>query len=203
MLIHGSTLYVAVQNLDRKTWKPAAQSWLVLVNIATDTLAGDIPLTGTNPVTDVVYDPSLDRLLVGDEGVVWQIGDGGIEAINPDTGSSEGFIIDENALAGNIGDFAIASATRGYATITTGSFQSVLVAFNPATGVRDPGVIYSAADGFTLWDMALNDRGELYICDRSATAPGVVVVDTANNDAILTPQPINLWLPPFSIVFLH
>ncbi|HUT55279.1 MAG TPA: hypothetical protein VM658_17955 [bacterium] len=201
LLIHGSTLYVAVQNLDRRNWQPSAQSWLVMVNTTTDTLAGDVPLLGKNPSTDVVYDPSLGRILVGDAGVVSAIGDGGIEAIDPATGTSEGFIIDETALGGNIGDFAIASATKGYATVTDASFHSLLVAFDPGTGLRDPAPLYSAASGFTLWDLALNDRGELYLCDRSATAPGIVIIDTST-DTLVTPSPINLWLPPFSIVFL-
>lgn len=201
LLLHGSTLYVAVQNLDRRTWQPAGQSWLVMIAAATDTLAGDVPLLGKNPSTDVVYDPSLGRILVGDQGSVSVIGDGGIEAIDPATETSEGFIIDETALAGNIGNFVIATAARGYATVTDNAFHSQLVAFDPATGTRDPAPLYSAASGFTLWDVAMNDRGELYLCDRSATAPGIVILDTAT-DAIVTPSPVNLWLPPFSIVFL-
>jgi hypothetical protein len=201
LLLHGSTLYVAVQNLDRRTWQPSTQSWLVMVNTTTDTIAGDVPLTGKNPSTDVVYDPSLGRILVGDQGSVSVIGDGGIEAVDPATAASDGYIIDETAIGGNIGDFAVASAARGYATVTDALFHSRLVAFNPSTGVRDPAPLYSAGSGFTLWDVALDDRGELYICDRSADAPGIVILDTAT-DTIAAASPINLWLPPFSIVFL-
>lgn len=202
LLIHGATLYVAIQLLDRSTWTYEARGRLVLINIASDSVAGDIVLTGGNPVTDLFYSPDLDRIVVGEVGDYLVIGDGGIEAINPYTMAAEGFIINETALMGNLADFAIASAGQGYATITDSAFNSVLIAFDPSTGTRDPTPVYSAQVGFSLWDMALNDRGELYLCDRTATAPGIVIVDTLNNDAIVTQEPINLGLPPFSIVFL-
>jgi hypothetical protein len=202
LLLHGSTLYVAVQNLD-KFLQPTGESYLVLVDIATDTIAGEIPLTGTNPVTDVMYSSSLDRILVGNAGWYYTMGDGGIESIDPSTETTEGYIIDDAGLGGELADFDILSATRGYATVSDAAFQSNLIAFDPSSGAAFPGAVYSISTDFTLWDFSINDRGELYLCDRSATAPGIMVFDTLNNDAPLTPQPINLGLPPFSIVFLR
>ena len=205
MLLHGDTLFVAVQMLDRggPIWGVPDHSRLVMIDVATDSVVGDVLLAGSNPVTDLMYSDSLGAIMVGEVGSYFVTGDGGgIEAVDPDTGTSLGFLIDETALGGNLGDFEILSATRGYATITTDDFRSVLVAFNPTTGARDAGVVYASDEGFTLWDIALTDGGLLLVCDRTATAPGVAVIDTRDGDRVVTRPPIYLGLPPFSIALL-
>ncbi len=203
MLLHGRTLYVAVQMMDRSRWEPEGPGKLVLIDTGTDTVAGEVALAGKNPVTDISYSPALDSILVYTAGDHTRVGDGGIEGVRPGAAVSDGYIIDEAALGGNVGDFVIAAQTRGYATITTADFESLLVRFDPSTGARDQGSIYSAASGFSLWDIALSDRLFLYVCDRSAARPGVVVIDTMDNDTVLTPKPIDLGLPPFSITFMR
>jgi len=202
MLLLGDTLYVAVQMMDRRTWRPEGPGVVVMVDTVTDTVVGDITLTGKNPVTDLQYSPDLDRILVATAGSYNSIGDGGIESIDYHAGVSEGYLIDETSLAGNVGDFEVASAIRGYATVTTSGLDSILVGFDPVAGTRDGTPIYSAKSGFALWDIGLADNGDLYICDRNATRPGVIIVDTLSADAVITPEPIDLGFPPFSIVFL-
>jgi hypothetical protein len=194
LLLHGSTLFVAVQTIDRRTWQPEGPGRLVMIDTLTDTVIGDAVLGGANPVTDVAYSPELDLVLVGD---------GGVEMVDPDSGAWLGYMIGETALGGNLGDFEIVGGTRGYATVSARDFASILVAFDPATGVRDPKIIHAAGSGFTLWDLAANDRGELYVSDRSATEPGLIVIDTLSGDRILPPAPASTGLPPFSIVFLR
>jgi hypothetical protein len=208
LLLHGNTLYVALQKLDRiggprNTWPPTDNSLLMMVDTSVDLVAGAIILTGKNPVTDVVYDPLLDRILVGDVGLYFNpANDGGIEAVNPSTYSSEGYLLDEAALAGQIGDFVIAAPDRGYVSVTdNATWTSRLYRFNPSTHLRDPLPLYSSPSDFALGDIALNDRGELYLCDRRATGPGLAIIDTAT-DTLLTPAPISTWLPPFALVFL-
>ncbi len=209
-LMHGATLYVALQKLDRNgdkqnTWPTTDNSLLLMIDTAADLAFGEIILTGKNPVTDVVYDPGLDRILVGDVGMYWPgSGDGGIEAVNPQTAASEGYLIDEAGMGGQLGDFAIVSPTRGYLTVQedlTG--DSNLYGFDPSTGVRDLAPIYSSPDDFAMWEIELNARGELYVCDRNATDPGIAIIDVINADALLTPTPLSTWLPPFSVVFLR
>jgi len=92
---------------------------------------------------------------------------------------------------------------RGYATVSTKDFASILVAFDPATGIREPKPLYNAGSGFTLWDLAADDRGQLWVSDRTATSPGLVVIDTTGGNRILEPFPVLTGLPPFSIVFLR
>jgi len=201
MLLLGNTLMVAVQMMDRSDWSPEGPGRLVMIDTLTDTVAGEITLRFPNPVTDIAYSPSLDAAVVGTLGDHNFIGDGGIEAADPYSGKWLGVLIGETTLGGNIGDFEIAGPTKGYATISDRNFRSSLVRFDPSAGTRSPGAIYTADSGFTLWDVALSDGGKLYVCDRTATRPGVAVVDTLT-DTLATAGPIDLGLPPFSIVFL-
>jgi len=201
LLLLGNTLYVAVQTIDRRVWKPEGPGRLVTIDAATDAVTGAIVLFGANPVTDVIYSDSLGAILVGTAGNQRVTGDGGIEAVDPSSGTALGFVITEDELKGTVSDFVIAGADRGFATVTGEDFRSTLVRFNPATGKRDPAALYAADSGFTLWDLALNDRGEVWLCDRSAARPGLQVFDAATG-ARLTAAPIDTGLPPFSIVFL-
>ncbi len=210
MLLHGESLYVAVQLLDRfapgEKWPPAGESFLVVIDTATDRVVADVLLTGTNPVTDVEYSAELDRILVGCAGKYYESedGGGGIESIDPATAMSEGFVIDEETMGGDIGDFAVASAERAYATIGDLDFRSTLIAFNPSTGTVLNDNVYTSAAGFVLWDIALASNGRLLVCDRNATDPGLVVIDINDSDALLTPGgPIYLGLPPFSIALVE
>jgi hypothetical protein len=50
-------------------------------------------------------------------------------------------------------------------------------------------------------DVALNDRGELYVADRAITQPGLRIF-RASDGTPLTTAPLDLGLPPFAIVFL-
>jgi len=210
LLLHGATLYVAIQKLARNaggqmTWPPTDDSRLLLVDTAVDAVFADIVLTGKNPIAGPVYNPDLGRILVGCVGSYFSFDvDGGVEAIDPAAMISEGYLIDEISMGGQLGDFAIASPGRGYVTITDQfTWQSALYGFDPQTGTRDPAPIYSSPVDFAMWDIELNDRGELFICDRRATDPGIAIIDTLNNDALLTPSRISTFLPPFSLAFLR
>ncbi len=207
MLLRGSTLYVAVQRLDRNAgyqWGTQNNGLLVMIDTDHKSVVGDIELQGKNPVTDVMYSDSLQSIVIGSAGNRYVTGDGGgIEAVDPVSKASQGFLIDETELQGNLGDFAILSETRGYATITTDDLRSRLVAFDPSMGTRESRAIYTTAEEFAMWDMALTPKGLLLICDRNATQPGIVVIDAMDNDRLLTNTPIDLGLPPFSIELLE
>jgi len=207
MLLLGSTLYVAVQRLDRNAgynWDPHETGLLVMIDTDTKSVSGEIELQGKNPVTDVLYSDSLQAIIIGSEGSHFDVGDeGGIEAVDPVSSASLGFLIDETGLGGNLGDFAILSAGRGYATITTNDLRSKLIAFNPTTGQRESQAIYTTNEGYAMWDMALSQKGQLLICDRNATDPGVLVFDVLDQDRLLTKDPIDLGLPPFSITLIE
>jgi len=203
----GDRVFVTVQRVDRQTnWGPVGESFVAVIDMATDGLvdadlasAGMQPLllSGTNPFSDMVRDPGTGNVCVASVGE-WGLSDGGIEMINPSTLQSEGFVFTEAAAQGDITDFVLVSADRGYAIVTDANFHNVLVSFNPQTGVAT-GTVYAPGD-FVLQDIELAPTGALFLSDRTTTKPGIRMYDGVTG-VELTTDPIDVGLPPFDITF--
>jgi DNA-binding beta-propeller fold protein YncE len=209
MLVHGDTVYLALQHLDQfqAFQTPLAPGEIVVIDTLTDTVTAVIPLATPNPFSDLQYTAALPRgprVLVSssnDFGVL----DGGIEAIDPATNTVDaGFILAETAVNGNITFFEVVSATQAYAIVglVDGSFTNALVQFNPSTGE----LISTLATGlpFTL-NFAINNAGELYVgpVDTVSPTPGVRIFDTVSAQEITT-EPLSVGaLPPGWIVMVE
>lgn len=213
MTIVGNHLFIALQRLNRSTsplWTPTDASYAVVVDTATDTIvdtnpaqpgANPIVLTGKNPVTP--WQPYGGLLYIGDEGALGVL-DGGIEKVNPTTLASEGYLVTETALGGEINDFVLGS-TRGY-VMTSDATCDVppnyspcnmhLKTFDSATGGNVQTVFDS--NGFTLAKLTLSQDGSrLFVLDSTITAPGLRIFRTSDNTQ-LTNAPIPTGnLPPF------
>ncbi len=196
-------LFVACQRLTN--FAPSNPSFVVVVDTQTDTVLDvdpsqpgiqAIPLVGRNPTTAFAFDRQGTRLLIGCAGAFGAL-DGGIELLDPVSFESLGYAITEAALGGDVGDVAWKSASHSYALVS-GSSSSELVSWNPQNGTKI-GTPYSVSTGFSLPDCELNDRGELYLCDASFTAPGVLIFSTAN-DALIA-GPLDTDLPPNQVTF--
>src|SRR3989442_8990444 len=110
---------------------------------------------------------------------------------------SLGWAITEEALGGEISELAWYRPDHSYAIVSDLSFNTQLVSWSAASGsklatVDNPG-------GFSLNDLGLDDRGELYVLNGSFTAPGVKVYD-AGTDLVLA-GPLDTGLPPSQITF--
>jgi len=84
--------------------------------------------------------------------------------------------------------------------IVTDPTSSHLVSWDPSTGAK-LGTPFTAS-GFSLPDMELNDRGELYLCRNTFSAqepPGLMVLNAAT-DAVVA-GPLDTGLPPVAITF--
>jgi hypothetical protein len=209
MLVHGDTVYLILQHLDRlqALQPPLAPGEIVAIDTLTDTVAAVIPLATSNPFSDLQYTAALPRgprilvSSVNDFGVL----DGGIEAIDPATNTVDaGFVLAETAVNGNITFFEVVSATQAYAVVglIDGSFTNALIQFNPSTGE----LISTLATGlpFTL-NFAINNAGELYMgpVDTVSPTPGVRIFDTVSAQEITT-APISVGaLPPGWIVMVE
>ncbi|GIX48088.1 MAG: hypothetical protein KatS3mg131_2299 [Candidatus Tectimicrobiota bacterium] len=204
MLVHEGLLYVLLQHLDFTTGFPVrrvAPGEVVVIDPASDSVVDVIPLNGTNPFSFLQFSPEVrgGRLLVssvGDFGVL----DGGIEAIDPATGSVE-FVVTEAALGGDITHFQVISADKGFAVVTDASFLNALVAFNPTTGER-LATLEGPRDDF-MPHFAVNRRGELYlaVADLETPTPEVLVFDTASDAEIARVR--SGALPPVFVLFLE
>ncbi len=206
LAIVGNRLYVAVLRLDRtRSFLPAGRGLVAVVDTVTDTLVDvepatpeidAIPLAGTNPF-GMTVDPASGMLWVWETGSFFVIGDGGIEAIDPTTNRSLGLIATEDALGGTVTGAAPYTTERAFAVVADPDFRNRLVAFSPATGEA---LDTLHASGTLLPDVEVNDRGEVWLADRSLRSPGVRIFDAASGAAIA--GPIDVGLPPFEIVFL-
>ncbi|HTL52879.1 MAG TPA: hypothetical protein VL860_09920, partial [Planctomycetota bacterium] len=199
--LHNGTLYVCIQRLDYiTTFAPVGKSYVVLINTATDAVTGSIPLDFANPASDLKYIPSLDRLAVACPNT-FGTRDGAIQLIDPNSNVLDGTALLETAILGDINDFVIVNATKGYVLYNDASFNLKMQEFNPSTGVP-AGADLFATTGFNISGLALTPAGDqLFVGDRTGANPGVRVFNTAT-DAQITGMPINTGLPPFDIQYV-
>jgi hypothetical protein len=200
MAIIGGRLYVSVQRLDRNTFfTPAGLGSIVVIDTTVDDVIDEIALGAENPfgTTKGLTVDGTDLLV----SMTGQFGenDGGIQRVDTVGGELEPFIITEEELGGDLTDFVIVSNTIGYAVISNPDFSTSLLQFNPSTGTLTRAVLPNA--GF-LADIELNDRGELFVSDRTSANPGVRVFDASDGTEV-TAQPLATGLPPAEIVFVE
>ena len=207
MLMKDGILFVSIQRIDRNNyWMPIGDSYIAVIDAAADTLIDvdpgtpgkqAIPLTASNPFTDLKFDHDGYTILVACAGL-WGVADGGIEMIDPVSMSSQGFMITESSAGGDINEFEILSATKGYMIVATPSFTTDLVPFNPSTG--SVGTPLHSPPGWVFNDIEISPEGELFVADQTETAPGIWIWDTSA-DTLLTSSPKSTGLPPFQICF--
>jgi hypothetical protein len=201
MVLSGTDLYVSLQRLDINTAlrDPAANGALAVIDISTDEVTRSIELTGRNPFA------ATKGLLVHGGGIwIPQAGqfhllDGGIERVDLATGAVSGFLVAESDLGGDVTDLVMVSDRLAYAIVSLPGFKTALVSFDPTTGTLR--ATHYEADGYSLFDIEMNDRGELFLADRSRLGGGLRIFRAADG-AALTSAAIDLRLPPFEIVFL-
>ena len=213
-------VYVTIQRLDRDNWfTPTDKSYIVELDGDKDTVIRAIQLTQVNPSTAPVLDGI--HILVGETGSWFDGEDGGIERINIFTNEAEGFLVSEDDLGGNIVDFDIYHKYFGlkglffsildqyfgitllkrniYAIVSDISYNTKLVSFNLKD--QTSAELFST-DGYQLADLAINDKGGLYLADRTQTAPGIYIFDTKTGEQE-TSSPIDVGnYPPVHIAFL-
>jgi DNA-binding beta-propeller fold protein YncE len=213
-------VYVTIQRLDRDNWfAPTDKSYIVELDGDKDTVIRAIQLTQVNPSTAPILDGI--HILVGETGSWFDGEDGGIERINIFTNEAEGFIISEADLGGNIVDFDIYNKYSGlkglilslldhhlgimllkrniYAIVSDMSFNTSLMSFNLK---EQTSTELFSTEGYQLADLAINDKGGLYLADRTSTSPGIRIFDTKTGEQE-TSTPIDVGdYPPVHITFL-
>jgi hypothetical protein len=204
MALVGPYLFVACQRLTN--FMPSIFSVVVVIDTRTDAIIDVSPatpgvqpilLTGRNPVTDFIYEPATNSLLIGCAGSFGAL-DGGIERIDVATLRSQGFVITEATLGGDIGDIAWNGPDHSYAVVSDASFNASVVAWSTAGSLVGSGPVY-APGGFSVPDIEVNGRNELYVCDNNFSTPGVRVFRTGADTPLA--GPLNTGLPPSQIAF--
>ncbi|MCP4546496.1 MAG: hypothetical protein GY835_08540 [bacterium] len=202
-VVIGDYAYVAIGRLNRDYyWSPVGDSYLAVIDLDDNTLvdvdprqAGvqAIPLQATNPAWEIIAGPDgmIYCSCVGNYG----LNDGGIERVNPHTWRSEGLVIDEAALGGDVNDFRIVDAGSAFVVVSDSGYNTHFKHFNLATGGQVTTV--EAGVGYAFTDMEIDGSGDLYLCDRSYGNEGLRVYDAATGD--LLKAAFSLGLPPYDI----
>ena len=206
MLIRNGLVYVALQHIDftQSLLPKVANGEVVVINPATDSIVTVITLQGRNPVSELQYSPTLNRILVSSVGNFAVIDGGGIEMINPDTNTVDAQLaVSEATMGGDITAFVLVSRTKGFAIVSDANFANSLVTFNPSTGQR-LNTILGPLDVFVP-HLAINSRNEIYlaVADARTPTPGLRIFD-AVTDRELTTTPLNVGrLPPAWTLFIE
>jgi hypothetical protein len=209
MVIVNGKLYVSLERLNQNnSFSADNDSYVVVIDTNTDQIVDADPVTpgvqpivleGRNPFGRLIYLPSTDRIYVVDSGTFSTAdGFGGIEAINPNTNTTDGIIMTDNVFGGPLGTFAILSDTVAYITVFDASFNNFVVPFNLST--MTVGTALTGIGSGFIAGMTFDSNGFLYVPDRDTVNPGIQVFDTSTN--LKVEGPINTGLPPFEIAFV-
>ncbi len=209
MVIVDGKLFVTLQRLDRNNFFAASNSsYMVVIDTATDQIIDvddttpeidAIILEGRNPFGRIAYLSTTDRIYVSNASN-FSIADeyGGIEAINPNTNTTDGIILTDNELGGPLGVMAILNETTAYITVFDESFNNLVVPFDFSARTVDTAL---ACIGTSfIPSLAFDHNDMLYIADQDTNNPGIQVFDPSTNEKI--EGPISTGLPPSGIAFI-
>jgi hypothetical protein len=193
----GGRIYVSCQRLDRNAGFTPGDAVLVVIDIASDVVVGDIALSAANPNSVIV---AGDRIIVaGSAGFGDRLG--GIEIVDTRSGTSTGLVVTEEALGGDLSSLVLRTSNSGFAVVLDENFANSVVPVNLATG--SVGTPLEGLSGGFIAAMAI-DGNRLLIGDQGSfgdpTSAGLKIYD-ATTGALLV-GPIDTGLPPSSIVVL-
>jgi hypothetical protein len=204
MLRIGTEVFVSVQRLDRNNFfRPATNGALIVIDTTTDSVVEKIDLTITNPFTEtkgITYDEKTGRILVGGPGTLFSdLGDGGIEAVDPIARASAGVLLSGTELGGDLMDFTMLGSRRGFAVVADASFEASVVEFDVDRGVLADALLTSAQN---LSDVEALADGTLWVVDRNCFDPGIRVF-RVSDAAEITSEPVYPGLTPFTLDFVR
>jgi len=213
MEIVDGKLFVTLSNIDHTTWEPVGPGKVAVIDVAADTLIDVDPATGgiqpivlqcSNPYSELRYSTERGELIVACLGS-WGVLDGGVEVIDPFALESNGVVISEADLGGDVTDALIWGGGKGYGVVLDSApwpdNYARLVSFNATSGtVIDTLAAQTSGVGSSMAGIEINTRGELYLCDRDAVSPGIRIFDASTDTEI---DMIDVGLPPYDIAFVQ
>lgn len=202
----GPLAFVSLQRVDRNGgFVPTDTALVAVIDTRTDQVVDCDPaapgvqaihLPRTNPVTDFAFDRTTSRLLLGCAGFYGAL-DGGIVAIDAASLTSSEVLATDAQLGGDCNDLVWLSPTQAYVIVSTPSFVTKLVRWNPESGAVGPTLFDPGA--FWLSDVESDGAGELWLCDSRFVGGAVRRFSTATDLAV--GAPIVCTLPPQVLVF--
>ena len=151
MAVFENKVFVSVQRLNRNNfYSPTGTSYLAVIDINTDTFVDTdavtpgvqpITLTTPNPFSEIQFDPYTARLYLSSVGF-FGLNDGGVVTIDPVGLVAEPIAFGEAAAGGDIVDVEIVDHETAYAIVSTPTFVTDLIKYNPTLGTKDA-TVYS------------------------------------------------------------
>ena len=193
----GGNAYVSCQRLDREASFAPGDAFLVVIDIASDAIVGDILLSASNPNSVVV---AGEQIIVS---TVAGFGDreGGIVIVDTRSGTSTGIAISEQQLGGDLSALALRTSNAGFAVMLDENFANFVVPVNLSTGVI--GAPLEGLSGGFIATVAI-DGNRLLIGDHGSfsdpLSAGLKIYDATTGS--LLAGPIDTGLPPISIVVI-
>ncbi len=208
LALYGNYLFAACQRLDRDSgFVPTDVSVIAVVDVMTDQVvdvdantAGvqGIVMAGKNPAGAVQRG---NKWFLSTVNTFGDLTDGGIEVIDLANLRSEGVVLGEMVLGGNLGSLAMVSDDEGYVVVTDASFVNVVKRFG--LGMRSVSSPLDGLSGGYVPSLGVFG-GRLYVLDQGSfvdpASAGVRVYDV-KTDALVA-GPINTGLPPSGIAFV-
>src|SRR5262245_7643010 len=198
MLVRSGLVYVELRH-------EVANGEVAVIDATNDRIITVLQLHGKNPVSELQFSPTLNRILVSSVGD-FTVNDGGIDAINPDTNTVDpDFVVKEANMRGDITAFVLVSRTKGFAVVRDMSSANSLVTFNPSTGQRLRSDSVVGPLPVPVPHVAINSHNEVYlaVADTQTLTPGLRIFD-AITDREITTTPLNVGsLPPAFTLFIE
>ncbi len=208
LALYGNHLFAACQRLDRDNgWVPTDVSVIAVVDVLTDQVvdvdantAGvqGIVMTSKNPAGAVLRG---NKWFLSAVNTFDDLTDGGIEVIDLANLRSDGVVLGEMALGGNLSSMAMVSDDEGYVVVLDASFVNVVKRFG--LGMQSVSAGLSGLSGGFVPSLGVFG-GRLYVLDGGSfvdpTSAGVKVYDVKTDQPIA--GPISTGLLPASIAFV-
>ncbi len=208
LALYGNYLFAACQRLDRDNgFVPTDVSVIAVVDVLTDQVVDlDANTAGVQGIAMASKNPA-DAVQRGNKWFLSAVNtfddltDGGIEVIDLASLRSDGVVLGEMALGGNLSSLAMVSDDEGYVVVLDASFVNVVKRFG--LGMQSVSAGLSGLSGGFVPSLGVFG-GRLYVLDGGSfvdpTSAGVKVYDV-NTDQLMA-GPISTGLLPASIAFV-
>jgi len=198
-LLHDGLLYVTMEDANG-TFTQFMTGRVVVIDPLLREVVDVIDLVGQNPFESLLFAPDTGLIYAAMAGIfqgrLAQALTGGVETIDPVARRSQGLLVDDDALGGNVSAVAVTSATRGYCVVSDATFHNFVKAFDPTTGELLETVFATSDEIATIES---DGDGYLLIAATSFFDPRIVILDAASGRRVAD---LPARLPPFSFAIL-
>lgn len=201
-------VYVAVQRLDRNAagyWPPVGDSYLLRLDPYSRNVEASFLIPYSNPVSGLRYSVSRNSLILACPATfaVSFLNDGGLAEFDLGSQTFLASPLRETETGFEISDVEVLATGKAYIIGMKSDYTSVLasVTLNAPSTLKVLREISPTEGGF-FSGMTVSSGGTLYVGDRTASSPGILMLNTLD-DSLVSGAPVSIGLPPFDFELLE